>query len=185
MTKERKPLKTRIGGLTNDMSGVRVRINKNKKTSIKSIVYSDPRYMSLARKDIDLAFDGLRGLNRFQFHPNEKLEEKFTYAQYVCKYTRYCHLTTWKFEISIDRAEEYVLEELKKAEEIIDGLITCNQWGKNDLRLLKKIHENVKARIYNIQERYCKGLNTLFDFNEIWPGNCMKKLQSKKVNLKT
>ena len=177
----RRPLGDGQRGVTIRGPGARVKSRKKHRSATKSTIYADPIFMSLARKDIDLAIDGLTYLNGLRVDPNDSLKEKFDYAQLLCKYTRYCHLTTWKFEISIERAETPVLEELQKAESIVDDLIKSNKWDQERLDLLKKIHRNVTARIYNLRERYCKGLNTLFDFEEAWPHKYVKKFRPEKA----
>ncbi|MHC4890672.1 MAG: hypothetical protein ACYTEO_14540 [Planctomycetota bacterium] len=126
---------------------------------LRNLDYTSRRIIKLARRDIDFALLGLMVLNKTRPSKNWPAAKKVLLAHWLCTYSRYVHLNTWIFRISVNRVIMTVIPELMKSKLFVQRILKGGGLTKKQTAKLRRYKVNIFARIEDLRASYCCGLS--------------------------
>lgn len=127
--------------------------------------FLSPSIIRIARKDVDLAIKGLMFLNRTRISKNSRTNRKLLIAHHLCGYSRYVHISSWRYRISITRVQSDVIQELEKARIKLSKLFKKGELTNDEKYKINRYQQNILDREINLRDNYCKGQPSSFEFN--------------------
>lgn len=127
--------------------------------------FFSPSIVRIARKDVDIAIKGLMFLNRIGNDNNTITSRKLLIAHHLCGYSRYVHINSWRYRISITRVQSEVIQELENARLNLSNLFKKEELTKDESDKINRYQRNILDRETNLQDNYCKGKPSSFEFN--------------------